>query len=210
MQHWLSAMGSAPTWFTPNFKLKWLKPNPNPSLFVGTSFKFQVFMFIFPKIRAAALFWSWEYPPAVPVAPGAEIPCGMGGKVEGDASPLVPQVLGEFLSGLISSIPTDARLGWGWEAPGPARRFGGLWGKREGEGRKPVGKAPILEGKLQNWRKSTKPNPRRDFSMGMGMGRLRCDPKVKLSALTYVVGIQIAAIRSCWRKTLSFSVCKTR
>lgn len=59
-------------------------------------------------------------------------------------------------------------------------------GRGEGEGKKSVGKAAVEE-KLQSWRRSTKPAPRRDFSTG----RLWCDPKVKLSALTGVVGIQI-------------------
>lgn len=59
-------------------------------------------------------------------------------------------------------------------------------GRAEGEGKKSVGRAAVLEEKLQNWR-STKPAPRRDFSTG----RLWCDPKVKLSALTGVVGIPI-------------------
>lgn len=61
------------------------------------------------------------------------MPQGMGGKAGGDASSLVPRVLGEFLSSLVSSIPVDAGLGWGWEAPRPARWFGGLWQEREGE-----------------------------------------------------------------------------
>lgn len=100
MQCCLSGTGSAPTWFTPNFKLKWSKPNPNPSLFVDAWFKFQFLMFIFPKIRAAALFRGWECPPRE-----------QGGEVGGGASPLVPSVLGEFLSGLVSSIPVDAGLG---------------------------------------------------------------------------------------------------
>lgn len=87
-------------------------------------------MFVFPKIGPAALFWGWEYPSAVPKAPGAGMPHGTGGKAGGGASPLVPQVLGEFLSSLVSSIPVDAGLGWGWEAPRPARCFDGLWEER--------------------------------------------------------------------------------
>ncbi|XP_032569195.1 uncharacterized protein LOC116799855 isoform X2 [Chiroxiphia lanceolata] len=191
------ATGSAPACFTPDFEPRWFKTKPLTVVW-ALGFKFQFPMFIFPQIRAAALFWGWEYPPAVPGALGAGMPHGTGGKAGGDISLLVPRVLGEFLCNLVKPIPRDAGFGWGWEVPGPARCFIGFGGGGE-------------RGKMQKtWRKSTKPAPGRDFSTGMGTGRLQCDPKVKLSALTGVVGIQIAAIGSWWKKTLSFRVCKTR
>lgn len=104
----------------------------------------------------------------------------------------------------VTSIPVDAGRGWGWEAPRPGLVGCGRTRRRQKTHRKsagPGGKTPEFEEIHQTC-------PRRDFSVGMG--RLWCDPKVKLSALTGVVEIQIAAIRSWWRETLSFSLCKTR
>lgn len=97
------------------------------------------------------------------------MPHGTGGKAGGGASPLVPQVLGEFLSSLVSSIPVDAGLGWGWEAPRPARCFDGLWeerGKKEKNCRKstnPGGKTPKLEEEHQTC-------PQEGFFRGDGDG----------------------------------------
>lgn len=100
MQCWLSGTASAPIWFTPNFKLKWLKPNPSASLFMGTWFKLQFLVFIFPQIGAAALFWRWEYPLAVleMSSTGSRNAPGHGREGRSDASSLFPRVLGEFLS----------------------------------------------------------------------------------------------------------------
>lgn len=81
-------------------------------------------------------------------------------------------------------------------------------GRREGRRQRTCRKSTSPEGKTPKREEKHQTCPRRDFSVGMG--RLWCDPKVELSALTGVVGIQIAAIGSWWRKTLSFSVCKTR
>lgn len=155
MQCWLNSTSSAPVWFTPNLKLRWLKPNPNPSLFMGSWFKFHVLMFIFPRN------WSSSFVLVLGISSGAGMPQGTGGQGE-----VMLQHSGfGGISLLFGELhPSGGWIGWGW-----------------GEGKKPVGKAAVLEGKPQNCRRSTKPAPRRDFSMG----RLWCDPKVKLSALNW-------------------------
>lgn len=178
VQRCLSSRGSAPTWFTPNFKLKWLKPNPNPSLFVGTWFKFQFLMLIFPRIGVG-----------LGNTTGSRDAPGHGREGEVMLHHLFLTFWGNF--SLVWSAPSLWMLGLGGDGKPPAEN---------------------LQEKHQSWRENsrtgTKTAPKRDFPWGWGWGD-RCDPKVKLSALTGVVGIQIAAIGYWWRKTLSFSVCKT-
>lgn len=77
-QCWLSSTSSAPSWFAPNLKLRCLKPNPNPSLFTGSWFKFHFLMFIFPPN------WSSSFVLVLGISSGAGMPQGMGG----DASAL--------------------------------------------------------------------------------------------------------------------------
>lgn len=153
MQCWLSATGSAPTWFTPNFKLKWLKPNPNASQFMGTWFKFQFLMFLFPQIGAAALSWEQR-----------EQGCPRVGREGGRRCFLTPS---SGFGGIALLLPPSQwMLGVGGDGKPPDLVWWVVGG--HGEGRKPTGKAPVLEGKLQNWRRFTKPAPGGIFLWGWG------------------------------------------
>lgn len=81
---------------------------------MGTWFKFQFLMFIFPQIVAAALFRGWEYPLVVL---GAGIPQGTGGKWEVMLHHLFLGFWGDFSPLLLPPSPWMLDLGGDGKPP---------------------------------------------------------------------------------------------